>query len=356
LYFAADGGLRLSARTASAEDGKKVQAKFLELVAKHIPAEGAKPAPKSDSPPDESPVRAVQGETRPAPSVEASAFGDSLTVFLRKEMAGDQKKWNGVVIERGYFDSANRYALRGVVESSAQNDELGKLLDALKGDPKWADYLTPAPAPPKLDVVPLSELLERVQRVAPAYAAFDGVRIESAQYDADLNLIFKATVVGKLGAEPAQLLAKLIREDARYKRRAPKEKQVKVEQAGGADRQDGPFDMAAGAKLLADGDKKAKDWLASARLHFPNESGVWFLSAYYHHTQGDPELARRDLFRVIELEGPVAFDGSTQRKRRYAAAKDLQGKTRNELESLWADYVREAKDGAKPITLSKDKK
>ena len=61
----------------------------------------------------------------PEPITEPTLFQAGLTARLRKEMAGDQKKWNGVLIERGYFDALP--GLRGqaaifvaiVVEGSA---------------------------------------------------------------------------------------------------------------------------------------------------------------------------------------------------------------------------------------------
>ena len=93
-------------------------------------------------------------------------------------------------------------------------------------------------------------------------------------------------------------------------------------------------------------------------MHYPNESAVWFLSARYNFLNSDEtaesrrELVKRDLYRVIELEGPLAFNGPAQRKRRYEAAKDFQGTARVDLEALWLDAFREVKDGGKPITLA----
>ncbi len=340
VHFAADGGLKLQATTVTKLDGVKVEKKFKELAAKYLPANPPKPEP-------------------PAPAVESGTFAAGLTAHLRKEMAGDQKRWNGVLIERGSFDAADRYTLRGVVDRAAQNDELVKLFDAVKADPKWAEFFTPAPNAPKLDVIPLSELVDRVKRVAPAYSGLDGVRIESARYDADVNLIFEASVAGKLEPEAAPLLAKLLRDSDKYKRRVPADKQVRIVKAGGAPdtgARVGTFSVAYGAKLLTGTDeKKAKAWIDSAILHHPHEAGVWFVSAYYHHATGDTELVRRDLYRMIELEGPLTFGGSPQRKRRYEAAKDLQGKARNELEALGLEYYHEVKDGGKPITMTKAK-
>ena len=366
LYYAADGGLKLQVKTVTKADGDKVRAKFKELAAKYLPADAPKPPepPKKDDTraPDAGTVfinAALQPPKLPEPATVPATFSAGFTAHLRKEMAGDQKKWNGVLIERGLFDEQGRYTLRGVVDTAAQNDELVKLFDELKTDPKWAEFFTPAPNKPVLEVVPLRDLLDRVKRVAPAYPEFDGIRIESAQYDSDVNLIFKAHVAGELAPEPAALLAKLLRDHPAYKRRAPSDKQVKIVRVSGpadTDAQEGRFSLAYGAKLLEGTDaKKAKAWLDSALLHYPNESGVWFLSAYFNYTNGDTELVRRDLYRMIELEGPIEFNGTAQRKRRYEAAKNIQGKVRNELESLWLDYFREVKDGAKRMTMTKEK-
>ena len=343
LFFTDTGVLSLEYRTVTKVAGDRVQAKFKELAPKYLP-DAAQPG----------------GTTL---TTGPTLFPDSLTDRLRKEMASDQKKWNGVLIERGYFDADRHYTLRGVVESAAQNEALALLLaqiqfEQLQRYPEF--FAPPRPAKPALDVVPLRDLLDRVKRVTPAYPEFDGIRIESARYDANVNLIFDAHIAGKLESDPSPLLAKLLRDHPTYKRRAPADKQVRIARVSGpadTDVQEGRFSVAYGAKLLAGTDaKKAKAWLDSAVLHYPNEAGVWFLSAYYNHTNGDSELARRDLYRMIDLEGAIAFNGAAQRKRRYEAARDLQGKARNELEALWLDAFREVKDGATPITMTKKEK
>jgi len=61
----------------------------------------------------------------PEPVTEPSLFQPVLPLVSRKEMAGDQKKWNGVLIERGYFDAGGQYTLRGVRgHRGGQNDAL----------------------------------------------------------------------------------------------------------------------------------------------------------------------------------------------------------------------------------------
>ncbi len=338
LYFSAQGTLQLQVKTATKPDADKVQIKLKELTAKFFGTD-----PKD---PD-----AI------VPGSEHSLFAAALTTHLRKEMAGDQKRWNGVLIERGHFDATGHFTLRGVVDSAAQNDALAKLFDQLKTEMRWAEYFATPATKPALDVVPMSDLLERVKRVTPGYAAFDGIRIESARYDANVNLVFDARTAVKLDSESAALLAKLLRESDTYKRRIPPDRQIKIEKIAGDTTQSsddvGRISVATGAQLLAgDNLEKAKTWIDSATLHYPNEAGVWFLSAYYHYLKGDDELVRRDLFRMIELEGPLAANASAQRKRRYEATKNLQGTKRNELETLALDYFRESKEGGKPITMT----
>ena len=354
VYFGADGALKLVVTTVTKGEAELVQRKFKELRDKHLAAD----APRGDSQRPVAPAgaRVLVGVLLQPPKEAPETFGGSLTAHLRNEVAGDQKKWHGVLIERGLFDAEGRYTLRGVVDNAQQNGELAKLLDGLKSDPQWAEFFREPANKPALDVVPLRDLLDRVKRVAPAYPEFDGLRIESARYDADANLIFEATVAGALADEPAKLLAKLIRDHKDYRRRAPK--RVKIVRTGGpaAPGGDDGFSMATGAKLLNGTDeKKAQAWLDSALLNYANESGVWYLSAYQNYLKGDTELVRRDLFRVIELEGALAPNGTAQRNRRYESLKNLQGKARNELDALWLEYLREVKDGAKRITMTKEK-
>ncbi len=340
------GGLVLVYQVADANDIKAVDAEFARLFTKHFPAgipevtlPGTRPVPEGT------------GEDR-----NKEPLLPGLTAEIRRIMAGDQKKWYGVLIERGYFDDKDRYTIAGVVDAAAQNDELAKLMERLKADPKWAAYFSPPPNPPALTVIPMGEMLSRVKRVTPAYSVFDGVRIESARYDEKGNLVFDAHIVGQMDRDAVPTLAKLLRDHPTYRRRAPADKLVRIVPISGpafSDDQIANFSLGYGAQLLAKGEMaKAKEWLDVGLLHYPNVSAVWFLSAYYNFLKDDAELVNRDLQRVIELEGTLYFNGPAQRKRRYEFAKDLQGTKRNALEELWLIRFREVKDGARPIALT----
>jgi hypothetical protein len=351
LYFNADGALRLKVRTVKGTDhAALLDAAFKKAQDDHL----AKLPP-------------IEGQ---AAALEPDLFERSFTARLREVMARDQQKWNGVLIERGFFDADGKYTIRGVVDDGAQNGALDAELKAIadsnaaykpfyyapdKGGAEGARTANK----PALDVIPMKGLVDRTKRVTPAYEAFDGVRVLGARYDANTNLVFDAHVVGRLDPTAASLLAQLLRDHPDFKRRTPADRLVKIAPvtANPADEQLADFGLAYGAKLLAKPNpsatdkEKARAWLEASRLHYPNEAGVWFLSAYYHHTTGDAELARRDMFRVVELEGPLSFNGPIQRKRRSDAAKDLQGTARVELDALWLDAFRATKDGERPITM-----
>jgi hypothetical protein len=365
------GGLVLVYQATSQADLDAVKAEFQKIFKQHfkdgipdakVPAKDPKAKPAGDEKINEYLVPRADFVRH----VEFQKTGDEkgpllpgLTAEIRKRMAGDQKKWYGVLIEHGYFDTDNRYTIAGVVDSKEQNAELAKLLDELKTDERWRDYFTPAPNAPNLAVIPMKEMLDRVQRVTPAYTEFDGARVTSARYDEAGNLVFEVHVVSVLDPVATPLLAQLLRAHPTYRRRAPVDKRVLIVKTGGppySDTQVADFSLGYGAELLAKGEmKKAKEWLEVGLLHYPNESAVWFLSAYYNQLNGDAELVGRDLQRVIELEGRLQFNGPAQRKRRYEAAKDLQGPKRVALEDAWLARFREVRDGAKPITLAASK-
>ena len=260
--------------------------------------------------------------------VRFTKFPGGLTKFLQQVVADPKnKEWAALLIERGYFDADDRYTVRGVASSEAQKKAFGDYLASLKGDPQWGPYFAPKPhAAPDLAVVPMSKLVERAQRVMPAYAAFDGIRVTGARYvlvddklDPGPRLVFDAQVVGRPSPAAAEALGQLIAADrAFYGRRLPKARTGEprpivirgtAAPAPGdtltAD-QVGTYAEGFGALALLKGDLvKAKEWIDAGQWYAPHLSSVWFLSAYYHHLKGDAELARRDLYRTIELEAPA---------------------------------------------------
>jgi len=346
LYFGPDGGLKLQCEAPTDQDFEAARVQLRQVARELEP-----PVPN----PPKVPPPVVEPTTIPA-----------LTPVLREQLAKDpQKRWATVLVERGYFDDNGRYDLLGVADSKEQIQALTDFLQSFATDPKWKAYFTP-PRPRgqllTLDVLPLAELVARVQRVTPAYPKFDGLRIVEASYDSDTTLIFRAQVVGRPPIDEAQaLLAKLISQHPRYSRRLVKSappgpirlKLVALPPEPPPPASERPeLSVGYAAAALAAGDlPKAKRWIDTGLLHVPQESAIWFLSAYYHQLQGDAELVRRDLLRAIDLENEQDFNGSLVRKRRYVAVANLQGEKRDELEKLWQKYSKDARQMPRTITL-----
>jgi hypothetical protein len=299
-------------------------------------------------------------------------------------MVSDTKnaKWAEVLIERGFFNENNQYIVRGVVDSEEQKKQLTQYIESLKADAEWAAYFKFGTASPQLDVIPMAELVARVQRVTPAYPVFDGVRITGAKYAfikedkngsaSGLNLVFSAETASRPNLYDGRvLLAELISKHPSYSRRLskssdPRFPKLRIE---GVPLPPVPVDSPIahlangyGANYLVRAVKtsfierlynlaRAKSWIDAGLMHEPEQASIWFLSAYYNFIAGDRELARRDLYRVINIEEPLGFNGGDQRRRRYDVAKDLQGEKRDELEKFWLQCWKEVKDGAKPMMM-----
>ena len=398
LYFNRDGLLTLICDSPEEESKlalAKVTAELSGRLAsyKFPPPLKRAPAPAKDdstgtAAAQQTAVVSAQPPSLKEPIVEPgpNTFKNSLTSHLQA-MVTDPKspQWTAVLIEQGYFNDANQYTIRGVVDSEEQKKQLVAYLNSLKSDPQWTGYFIAPVAASDLDVLPMAELVKRVQRVAPAYEQLDGIRVTKASYriehDAKTGknhpvLVFSAHLVGRMNPEAARKLTELIQADAGYfGKRLPKERGRLVEFAEDPTWKDAVpinahlahFANGYAANFLARVEesgffergyylKSARDWLDAALLHSPDQSSLWFLSAYYHFILGDRELAKRDLYRVITIEDPIAFNGRDQRVRRYEVAKDLQGVKRDELEKLWAVCWKEVTDGAKPIGMAHGRK
>jgi hypothetical protein len=391
LYFDENGVLTLTCDSPSPNAPALARAKLRERAAAlNVPVSpaGETPAPKAEpkagdaKAPEkisaELPALAAAQQpksTGPEPVVKPSAhpIKASLIESLQKMVSDpSNEKWASVLIERGYFDENDRYVVRGVVETKEQRDALAAHLKSLEKDPEWANYFTPKPAvepnEETMPVIPVAKLVQRAQRVMPAYGVFDGVRVIAARYVFQKDsrgvpgqtLVFDAHVVGRVPpAAPDRLQELIAADEDYYGRRLPKGRPVAIRVVPAdvtASDQLGSFTEGLGAQALARGDmKKAEQWLDAGLLHAPHLASVWFLDAYYNHLRGDKELVRRDLLRMIELEDPLAFNGPSQRKRRYWVAKDLQGPKREALEKIWLGYWQDYKDGARPMTFAEPK-
>ncbi len=387
LYFDEKGGLTLTCDAPDPAVKAVVEKELNDRAAKLVPAAEPPATPKDgkDAKGEKEPnaantrlatypvaARLAADDTPapPKPDVKFTKFPGGLTKFLQQQVADPKNtQWDAVLIERGFFNEKNEYTVRGVVNNELQKKQLGEYLDELAKDPMWADYFKPNPRGPlELEVIPMGKLVERVRRVTPAYPIFDGIRVNGAKYvfekdsrgNSGQTLVFVAHLVGRTDRDAPATLRSLIAEDTKFfGRRLPAGRPIRFEEdPDGVPSNDqvGEFSIGYGATALSKGElKKAKEWLDVALLHYPQESAVWFLDAYYNHLLGDDELTRRDLYRIIDIEGRLAFDGPIQRKRRYLAAKDLQGERRDELEKMWLECWKEVKDGAQPMKFAEGK-
>ncbi len=229
LYFNEDGRLTLICDSPPGGEGKQ----DIEKVAEELKAQLA--TYKFPPPPKGTAVSASQpGSQEPIVKNGPDTFKGSLTKHLQKMVTDPEKpQWAAVLIERGFFDEANQYTVRGVADTEEQKKQLAKYIESLKSDPEWSAYFKFPVAPTELDVIPMAAMVARVQRVTPAYPIFDGIRITEAKYAyiaddksgfaSGLNLVFTAHTVGKPNLyECRVLLADLISKHPSYSRRLAK--------------------------------------------------------------------------------------------------------------------------------------
>jgi hypothetical protein len=393
LYFNEEGKLTLLCDTPPGDEGTqdltKVTAELIARLAtyKFPPSQkGTAPAPPAKDPsPEKSDlnISTVQDTSQAIVKPGPDTFKGSLTKHLQT-MVSDPKnpKWIAVLIERGFFNDDNQYIVRGVVNNEEQKKQLTQYIDSLKNESAWSAYFKVPGAAPQLDVIPIAELVARVQRVTPAYSVFDGVRITGAKYTfisddksgfaGGLNLVFTAQTVGKPNLyECRVVLADLLSKHPGYSRRLakssdPRFPKLRIEGVAlppdSAQNSAANFANGFGASYLARVERadffgrlyclaRAKEWIDTGLMNDPEQSSIWFLSAYFHFVMGDLELTRRDLYRMLDIESPLTFNGGDQRHRRYDVAKDLQGAKRDELEKLCVECLNEKKNGAKQMTM-----
>lgn len=333
LFFDADGTYRLTGQAARAADKAVVLQELARVAGLHLPPAATDPG---------GPV-----------AVDLAAI-PGLTAHLRKLLAAEPAAWDGVLLERGFFDTTDQYTLAGVVDRDGQNAPLDALLKTLRGAKQWDAYFLKPPAPVALTTMPLAPLLARVRRMAPGYPVYDGVVFEKVRHDASGKLVFDVRTVGHVDAPAAaKALAGLLETHPDWKRRAGRGVDFAVTTAA-----DGDVDLTTQMQNRSDAIKRIRDNKPGAKallddclLHSRQDSALWFLSAYYHYFhQTDEELVRRDLWRVIVIEGS-AGDRKQARADRQKELEPLPGADRDRLNGLLEQYHRDFKSGKKLIEL-----
>lgn len=332
LYFNADGKLTLLGRFAEPGTDKQVLKKYQSVAETYLS--------KSD------------------PVVDLKPFGAGFTAHLRGLVETDQKSWAGVLLERGYFSPEGAYGIRGLADRDDQPAILGKIIKEESKNPRWAGYFDAAPNVVDMKVMPLAPMLARLQRVCPGYPAFDHLELTGVVQHPKDGLVLSVSAYTRSSTELAALTADwLLKRHPDWKRRA--KPGVKFKTSVEADTSDesrwlSPFltaEALAKKKL-----PQARLGLASATRHFPDSSGTWYLSALYHGSiAGDQELVRRDLYRVIQLEGQLLPSRDAYRNdarsSRFDLAEKVHGPERASVEALEPWLRREMRDGRQQIQL-----
>jgi hypothetical protein len=180
--------------------------------------------------------------------------------YLREKVVSpDEPRWDGVLIERGYYDPRGVYVLVGLVDRPSQITALESVLNDLAGKEVWRARLKNKwnldrvdvrlaglqetlsnvleeqggkedlqdrlknnwNVKKQLEVVPLRPMLAALSAVMPDYSELDGLKLERAYHNARKELVFTGIAVGgPPGAAAKDLLKRLLIADPRWKRRA----------------------------------------------------------------------------------------------------------------------------------------
>src|SRR5262249_10864261 len=143
------------------------------------PGKGAAvPAAAGDKDKDDEKPPAKKGET-----LELDVVA-SLTAFLRAQVP-TQHRFDGLRLDRGYYDVEGRYCLDGMEDHAGQTDLLKELLELDGADGKWKRQLPHGWAPGRRVVLAVQPLLDGLADTLPGSARYDGLSITRAYHDAE---------------------------------------------------------------------------------------------------------------------------------------------------------------------------
>jgi hypothetical protein len=256
----------------------------------------------------------------------------SLTDHLRAQVPRDAAL-DGLRIDHGIYDADGRFLLSGVQDHRGQAEHLDPLLRAAAETTEWAQQLPNGWRIGTFDPYPLRPLLDTLARKMPIDPVFDGVIFTRAFYDAQGQLVFAGTVVGRPtrpGIEDR--IKRMLNLDThlgvRVSLQAQKKEIARAEQATA---------IALG-RILAGDFVSSVPLLDLALLHDPEDTTSWYLRAACNLTQGDPALAERDLRRLISLER----NNDNARRARYRRLERFQGGLRMRIDALIDQFATEA--------------
>lgn len=214
LYYDKTGNLALQFLPVPSKD-KPMQAKNQALIEKELrrliklkaielrlpadqkllpfPPAPAGPEQKKKAAPDTTENFAPRQAFVSAPVVFSAQKGDDdlplpPAEHLRQKVIAKSEFWDGVLLERGYFDAKGNYRLAGLVDNATQIDRLEKELREMAAQPDWrpalANRLDAKELRRGLRVMPLRPMLEALMKAMPEYEELDQIRLSGRAYHA----------------------------------------------------------------------------------------------------------------------------------------------------------------------------
>jgi|GEM_PF-5154658 len=338
LNFNEAGKLVLTGRFAREKDDQRIQAESQRKLLAEMQRSKAKAAFETE--------------------FQLTKLPASLTDELRKLSAADAEASQGLHLERGYFNIANQYVLRGAAQTPEQIDIVKKLLNAEKAKPEWADFFRNGAAPIDMELLPLETLLTKFQRIAPGYPQLDWLAFQKFEQAPLQPLTLTVVDEGNPSLKRAESqILELLRDHPGWKKRASAGLKIVAKKPEAKQNIDAKaFSFPTLAKILGRGRiADALPLIEQARTHYPDRSASWYLSGIYHQMLGDNTLAKRDFFRADALEGEYPSEGNTDRSEerlyRLQVLEPIQGPAREAARTLFEQVHQEALEGKKPPTL-----
>jgi hypothetical protein len=412
LYFDREGVLTIRGVVAYPAEVRLVRAKLLQLVAEHPQLKGSftvdtigrglARGPGAGTP--RATVRPV-AYRQPAPAVEPGVdlrVRPPVTPLLRARVqcpaapalvvragalpAGPPRRWDGMLLRRGYYNPEGRFGLEGLCDSARQRADLGELMRVLAEDAPFREAFALGVDLGRLRALPLRPMLRGLRVVMPAYPVLDGITLEGACQDVDNRLVLRVVVVGPLpGPAVVELLRRQVAGTERWRERvspaflrlrgpAGPVRLVVLERLRPNDAVAEPLVLRsistlrrgvgdlftlycpaknpAAAAAYRQGEVSAALKMLDAALQYDTRDATpWFLRALCYYEQGDRVLCERDLRRMVEVETAEA-DGNNRRVVRLRMTELLQGDFRRALARLRKRVAGQILEGRPPLQLA----
>ncbi|MFO0929811.1 MAG: hypothetical protein U0736_22765 [Gemmataceae bacterium] len=374
LYFDRNNVLTVQGIVATTEDETAIKGRMRQLLQAHPQLKGRSRLDGAIAGRERPPLatRLVSLQANPSVGDEPGmdfrsrpAIAPRLRTLVQLPADGGTppaRRWDGVLIRRGYYTPEGKFGLHGLCDSDAQRKELAALLTEIDDQPPYRDALRAGVDLAGLRTVALAPMLDRVRAVLPGYPQFDRLQIDSAAQDVDNRLVLRVSVIGRTPkADLAEELRKQLLAQETWRPRAeaglrwlvigqqPVDTALAADQRARAavDLHDALAGPIAGDSRYADTLRR----LGTTLRHDSDDSTAWYLRAMAHLLAGDEGQARLALRRMHRLEQDRQI-GRVRRIERLRAVEPLQGDVRRRLEELHRQVVLDVKRNTPPPTVA----